>query len=271
MFFFTSEAAVPIRSNPSESSEMVSQLLFGDIVQGFEYQGNWLKIQNLEDGYEGWVTKYMLSEISEEELFSIKAWQYIHSPESSVELEDGTIMRLPLGARLPIFQQDEGEHGKIFHIGNKKWQQRNNGLFPILPPDLLAVTAKKFLNIPYLWGGKGGYGIDCSGFVQTVYRMHGISIARDASKQVLEGNEITFEEIRVGDLAFFSKIGETKVSHVGIMLSKDEIIHSSGKVRIDKLNKTGLYSYEYQNHTHSLITLKRYFQWELQPEPKSSS
>lgn len=259
-----------MRALPSESSEMISQLLFGDLVKGLEVQGNWIYIQNLDDGYTGWVTKYMISEISEEEVFSISAWHYVHSPDATLELADGSLLRLPLGARVPVFgQEGSNEIGKIFQLGNKKWQVRNNGLSAILPPDFVALTAKKFLNIPYLWGGKGGYGIDCSGFVQTVYRMHGISIARDSSKQIQEGVEIAFEDIKVGDLAFFAKIGETKVSHVGIVLSKDEIIHSSGRVRIDKLNKTCLHSYEYQIDTHSLINIKRYFQWYLQPEPKS--
>lgn len=260
MFFFTSEAAVPIRALPSESSEMISQLLFGDLVKELEVQGNWIHIQNLDDGYTGWVTQYMLIEISEDEIFSISAWHYVHSPDATLEVSDGSFLRLPLGARIPAFgQEGSNEIGKIFQIGNKKWQVRNNGLSPILPPDFIGLTSKKFLNIPYLWGGKGGYGIDCSGFVQTVYRMHGISIARDTAKQIQEGIEIAFENRKVGDLAFFAKIGETRVSHVGILLSQDEIIHSSGRVRIDKLNKTYLHSYEYQIYTHSLINIKRYF------------
>ncbi len=263
MYYFASEAAIPIRAAAAESSEMVSQLLFGDIVIGIKQTENWLFIQHIEDAYEGWVTCYMLTPISEEEYAAIKAWKYVHSANTSLILPDNTEMRLPLGARLPL--QDEAH----FTLHQKTWHLYEGEVKPILSFCFLLETAYKFLNIPYLWGGKGGGGIDCSGFTQTVFRMYGISLLRDASQQATQGQEILWENRQQGDLLFFAKIGKTNPSHVGIYAGNDTIIHSSGKVRVDKVNLNGLYSYESQNVTHTLLTIKRYFSWELPQEQKS--
>lgn len=263
MYYFASEAFIPIRAAAAESSEMVSQLLFGDIVIGKEVQENWLFIQNIQDGYEGWVTMYMLTQMSQTEYENIQAWQFVYDTNTVLRLQDGTEMRLPLGAKIPVQKE------LSFHIGNKKWQVIAGEIKPILSLHLLLETAYKFLNIPYLWGGRGGFGIDCSGFTQSVFRLHGIALLRDASQQVKQGTEISWENIQIGDLVFFAKVGKTNVSHVGIYIGNEKIIHSSGKVRVDKLNLNGLYSYESQNVTHTLLTIKRFFSWELQQEPKS--
>ncbi len=263
MYYFASEAAIPIRAAAAESSEMVSQLLFGDIVIGKEVQENWLFIQHIEDGYEGWVTIYMLTPISHTEYESLQDWQFVHDANTILRLQDGTEMRLPIGAKFPI--QNDG----YFSLGNKKWQLIAGEIKPILPPHLLLETAYKFLNIPYLWGGRGGFGIDCSGFTQNIFRLHGISLLRDASQQAKQGTEISWENKQIGDVVFFAKKGKKNVSHVGIYIGNEKIIHSSGKVRVDKLNFHGLYSYESENVTHTLLTIKRFFSWELQQEPKS--
>ncbi len=263
MYIFGSESVIPVRKEASESSEMVTQLLFGEVAVLLEEKENWYYVQNLEDGYKGWLTSYMVTHISEEQLFSIKSWQYVHSYDTCLELADGSLMFLPLGSRIPVFNKDENEIGKMIEINGKKWQLRNNGTFRVLPLVLLHITAKKFMNIPYLWGGKSSFGIDCSGFTQTLFKMHGILLPRDASQQALEGEEVPFDERRSGDLAFFSKAEKPdKITHVGFLMSPDEIIHCSGKVKIDLLNQNGIYSYEYQKHSHSIVLIKRYFQWD---------
>lgn len=268
MYYFASEACIPVRTQPSEAAEMDTQLLFGDIVWGADTSGNWLRIKNLDDGMEGWVTKYMLTPMQEEEILAIRTWAYAHTHDCCLGLPDGSLLPLPRGARVPVLGQDESLTGKIFMIGGQKWQIYTPGFQAVLPFDLIGLTARKFLNTPYLWGGRGGFGLDCSGLVQTLYRMHGRQLSRNTSTQIQEGVAVPFAQARLGDLAFFSKAGENKVSHVGMMLGADEMIHSSGRVKLNRVNSEGIFSYEYQTFTHPLLTLKRYTEWEMQPEPK---
>ena len=119
--------------------------------------------------------------------------------------------------------------------------------------------AKEFLNVPYLWGGKSFFGIDCSGFTQIIYKIHGIKIPRDAYQQAEIGDALTFiEEAKPGDLAFFEN-KEGRIHHVGIILADQKIIHAHGKVRIDSLDSTGIFNKDQNKHTHKLRFIRSYF------------
>ena len=98
-------------------------------------------------------------------------------------------------------------------------------------------TAKEFLDIPYLWGGKSHFGFDCSGFVQTVFFTFGIKLPRDSYQQMdYKGLvEIKYPKAQVGDLLFF--FDNKHVNHVAISIGNEEIIHSSGYVKIEKLKE----------------------------------
>ena len=118
-------------------------------------------------------------------------------------------------------------------------------------------TAKLFLNAPYLWGGKTIFGIDCSGFTQLVYKLSGYKLPRDAWQQAELGHPLSFvEEAQAGDLAFFDN-EEGKIVHVGIILPNNEIIHASGKVRIDKFDHYGIFHSENKKYSHMLRVIKR--------------
>ena len=121
----------------------------------------------------------------------------------------------------------------------------------------LVETATLYLNTPYLWGGKTPFGIDCSGFVQMVYKLNGFKILRDASQQASQGDALSFiEESEPGDLAFFDN-NEGDIIHVGIIMEDHRIIHAHGKVRIDLLDQSGIYNVDTKTHSHKLRVIKK--------------
>ena len=112
-----------------------------------------------------------------------------------------------------------------------------------------------FLNSPYLWGGKSFLGIDCSGFTQLVFSLCGIKIPRDAYQQIELGKKLNFSEKKPGDLIFFINERD-RIHHVGIALKDDKIIHASGKVGIDTLNKDGILNNGIISHKyHSTVRI----------------
>jgi len=123
--------------------------------------------------------------------------------------------------------------------------------------EFLRTTASKYLNSPYMWGGKSPFGIDCSGFTQMVFKICGYNLLRDASQQVNQGKAIdSLAASRSGDLAFFQD--ETgKISHTGILFAENKIMHASGKVRIDQLSEEGIQLIETKKITHQLAAIRR--------------
>ena len=124
--------------------------------------------------------------------------------------------------------------------------------------DSIQTIANKFINTPYLWGGRSVFGIDCSGFVQQVYRFFNKSLPRDAYEQATVGEVVGFlQEVQCGDLAFFDN-EEGRIIHVGILFNSDTIIHSAGKVRVDKIDTMGIVNTDTGERTHKLRIIKRY-------------
>jgi len=238
-------AATPLRAQPAESAEMVSQLLYGETATLLQTQGSWLNIRRTVDQYEGWIDVNMAFELQE----APSSYSYVKS--GGLLLADGSYFHLPTGAKIPDNQQiDWGWEG-----------------VPVPAPDLQLVSkqpfenvlevANWFMHIPYLWGGVGGFGIDCSGFTQTVFGICGKRIPRDSSQQIKKGQEISFGEHQAGDLAFFGKSNPGKVSHVGMLRDKHSILHASGKVRIDSFTSEGIVHHNTGKLTHHLITIRR--------------
>jgi len=247
---------VPLRESDNERSEMTSQLLFGECVEILETRERWLLVCNLSDNYSGWVDRKMIQILSKKE--ELPMLEKMHNCVSYPLIEcckvdsDEKII-LPGGSNLFNLEGAELKiDGKSYLINplDLPYTEEISG-------DYLISLAKRYLNAPYLWGGKTILGIDCSGLVQVVFSICGIQLARDASQQVESGIVIDFlSEAKAGDLAFFEN-AEGKIIHVGILLNSQKIIHASGWVKIDTLDSQGIISAQTGEYTHKLRVVKR--------------
>ena len=237
---------VPLRVEPSDACELVSQILYGEIFKVLEKRKKWSRIRLAYDKYEGWVDNKQYLEITEEEYTDIKSETHQLSSDLIEYIQDGNqqLLTIPLGASLNGLQL----LGHSFEGTIVNSQQ---------PKSNLIKTAFMYLNAPYLWGGKTPFGIDCSGFTQMVYKLNGYDLLRDASQQATQGQALSFiEESEPGDLAFFDN-AEGIIIHVGIIMKDNYIIHAHGKVRIDRLDHSGIYNVDQKMHTHKLRVIKK--------------
>ncbi len=237
---------VPVRAESSDASELVTQILYGEHFKIIEQQKKWSKIRLAWDKYEGWIDNKQLLEIKEDGYKTLDSQEAILSADlvDFVTNQDEQLVPIPLGSSVH----------SCAHFNHKHEGNRISGK---LPKSNLITTAFLYLNAPYAWGGKTPFGIDCSGFTQMVYKLNGHKLLRDASQQATQGDAFSFiEESEPGDLAFFDN-AEGAITHVGIVMEDNYIIHAHGKVRIDRLDHTGIFNHELRTHTHKLRVLKR--------------
>ena len=237
---------VPLRAEPSDLSEMVTQLLYGEHFKVLEKRKKWSYIRLSFDGYEGWLDNKQYLNVSEENYSDLETKQLRLSSDmvDFVTAPENQLLSICLGSSISACES-------LNHLFEGK------SVFGILPKEHLIESAISYLNTPYLWGGKSPFGIDCSGFTQMVYKLNGYKLFRDASQQATQGEALSFiEESEPGDLAFFDN-QEGRITHVGIIMKDNYIIHAHGKVRIDRLDHSGIFNYEMRNHTHRLRVIKR--------------
>lgn len=247
-FGFCSVALIPCRAESSDRSELVNQLLFGETYQVLEETEKWLQIETTTDKYVGWIDRKLHTPLDKAELdnFLQNEKSCITEPIFQFNADSASTI-VGFGARFPVPQGNSFKLGKLTFSLNSAISA---------PPTSITELSRRFLNAPYLWGGKSLFGIDCSGFTQVVFRCFGKDIPRDAYQQAQHGQTINLNAVQPGDLAFFGD-PHKKITHVGICLENGEIIHASGKCRIDVLDSKGILNRETGEYTHELRLIKR--------------
>lgn len=241
---------VPMRDDPSDKSEMINQILFGEHFKILDARKKWSRIRLAHDSYEGWICNKQVLEISEDD------YKQLDKDISTITTDILDIIKkdqhqpIVIGSILPFYKSG---HANI----NSEMYEFNGLTTPgFVKKQKLVENALIFLKAPYLWGGRSPLGIDCSGLTQIVYRLQGVDLPRDAYMQAKVGTTLSFiEESEPGDLAFFDD-SEGKVIHVGIILKNNHILHASGMVRIDRIDQQGIFNTELGCHTHKLRLIK---------------
>lgn len=252
-------SVVPLRKESKESSEQISQLIFGDTFSILKEEGQWAFIKLYYDNYEGWISKNQYIKISSEEFFVLTKSKplYTLSPITKIKIENiktskTHIINAPIGSRLL---------SKSYRVNFYKIELLQDSLTPPikLTRQSLEEITELFDRVPYLWGGKSIFGIDCSGFSQTILKFFNKPLLRDASMQITQGEKIeNLSQAKAGDLAFFSS-ESGKITHVGILLSNSMIVHASGFVRTDRIDEKGIIREEDKTYSHTLYQINRYF------------
>ncbi|ELR70101.1 hypothetical protein C900_04098 [Fulvivirga imtechensis AK7] len=248
-------SVIPVRAEPGDKSEQVTQLLFGDHYTVIEISDDskWIRVEIYFDRYQGWIDRKQHYTISEAYFNQINSADYkICTDLTSSILYNKHHISIVVGSILPISTNElfKMEEQLAFNGESKSLSQKREF-------DFMKQVALKYLNAPYQWGGRSPFGIDCSGFTQNVFRICGYALPRDASQQVRIGTAVeSVDDCLPGDLAFFS--GESgNITHVGIISENGEIIHASGKVKMDELDSRGIIEAHTRQLTHQLSSIRR--------------
>lgn len=267
-------SVVPVRSEQSEQSEQITQMLFGEICTILDEKPRWNRVKLEVDGQEGWVDTKTIAPMSEEEYTTYTqaldtAAMVVFPMTFAVSENNGQTIPLTAGTRLTNYQDGRFEVlGVGFCIDAGMVAEQAVAL----TQETLQQRVRFFLNVPYLWGGKNALGMDCSGFTQVVMSFFGRTLLRNASEQATQGVEVPDLAVaQAGDLAFFchedaeeSQDACARISHVGILLDSERIMHCSGRVKVEKVDKRGIVSSDVVQdagatkvYTHRLVAIRR--------------
>ncbi len=257
-----------IRSEPAHSAELATQALLGTALKVYKKDSYWYLVQT-PDGYISWVDASGIQLMTEQEKDDwIKADKIIYLEDSGYAFEttaeNERVSDLVAGDLLILLDETEKHYAVEFPDGRTAFIPRgaaqpfDNWLKDTSPtPENLVADARRFIGLPYLWGGTSTKNFDCSGFTKTIYFLNGVVLARDASQQVHTGDPVDtekgFEKLEVGDLLFFGRAAtdstSERITHVGIYIGDTEFIHASGLVKINSLDPTrsNFNQYRYDN------------------------
>jgi SH3-like domain-containing protein len=262
-----------LRMQPNHRSELVSQSILGTPLLILKNENSWLMIQT-PDHYIAWTEASSVKLMNRSEMAAWKkaervifiknsGWIYnSRSADSGVvgDLVAGSILEKAGESRdyLSIVLPDQ-RRGYVNEKEVMDFDLFRNERKP--DEDKVIQMASSLLGIPYLWGGTSTKGVDCSGFVQTVFFMNGLILMRDASLQALHGDTVDlsngFSLLRNGDLLFFGskENSKSRVTHVAIYTGNKEYINSSGRVLVNSLDSTSTVFVRYR--LHSLLAARR--------------
>jgi gamma-D-glutamyl-L-lysine dipeptidyl-peptidase len=249
---------IPVRTEPRESGEMCTQILFGEHYTILDENKKWCQVKLAFDGYTGWIDRNMVNETTEDSFLKLNEKQAVVTTDvfNIVQPQGGySNFLIVAGSSLPDYSSEE----KTFRIGDVTYNIQGDSINPNGRPvrKTIIENGLKYFNSPYLWGGRSPFGIDCSGFSQILYKMAGVKIPRDASQQAVVGENLSFvEEALPGDLAFFDN-EDRAIIHVGVIWEKNKIIHSSGKVRIDNVDHFGIFNIDTGRYSHQMRLMRR--------------
>jgi cell wall-associated NlpC family hydrolase len=228
-----------------------------------------------QDGQEGWIDAKMCTPMADKEYRAYKkacskAATVIFPMAYAVSENNGQTIPLTAGTRLTNYQSQTTNGAttgrfEVLGVGFRIDPSMVTTAPLPMNQEKLLQTVRFFLNIPYLWGGKNAMGMDCSGFTQIILSLFGVSLPRNASEQIMQGRVIEdLSQAQAGDLVFFAKspIANDQspvITHVGIVIDPERVIHCSGRVKVEKLDQTGIYSAEQGAYTHHLAGIRRSF------------
>jgi cell wall-associated NlpC family hydrolase len=250
-------SVVPGREEASDKSEMITQVLFGEHYKIIDERAKWVKIRLAFDKYECWIDRKQSYEVPKDvydRLESQKSWVSTTDLAGIVNhVNTGQLIPILMGSSLPNYENQKLRWSEeVFEYSGLSSSSALE-----VSRDRIIDNAMMYINAPYLWGGRSSFGIDCSGFTQAVYKIAGKKLPRDAYQQAEIGTTLSFvEEAEDGDLAFFDN-DEGEIIHVGILLNENEIIHASGKVRVDKIDHQGIFNVDTGRYSHKLRLIKK--------------
>ena len=238
-------AVADVRREPRHQSELVSEAIHGDAVTPLRAENEWTLVR-MDDGYIGWIRDWHLKTWTtvEADAFAAGATHRIKSNHGVVFESPGgsPLSELVAGTRLMVGERSTRGLVAVRLADDRTGFVARSSLEPLRKrrptPERLAETGRRFIGIPYLWGGTTPNGFDCSGLIQRVYRLNGVLLPRDSDQQARFGVEKVIsgpENVTPGDLLFFGRSRDS-ITHVGLVLPDRTFLHSYGQVTVNAID-----------------------------------